>query len=68
MYFGAIGHGGHYVLTLVTLELVLAPEHVFRIQVIFMAASTDADLQDNKHKTAMEMSHRVIHMFYNLHS
>ena len=62
MYFGAIGHGGHYVLTRVTLELVLALEHVFRKQVIFMAASMDADLRDNKHKTAMEMSHQVIHM------
>ena len=62
MYFGAIGHGGHYVLTRVTLELVLALEHVFRKQVIFMAASMDADLRDNKHKTPMEMSHQVTHM------
>ena len=67
MYFGAIGHGGHYVLTLVTLELVLALEHVFQKQVISMAASMDADLQDNKRKTAMGMSHRVIHMSYNLY-
>ena len=54
MYFGPIGHGGHYVLTLVTLELVLALEHVFQTQMIFMAASMDVDLQDNKLKTAME--------------
>ena len=67
MYFGPIGHGGHYVLTLVTLELVLALEHVFQKQVISMAASMDADLQDNRRKTAMGMSHRVIHMSYNLY-
>ena len=67
MYFGPIGHGGHYVLTLVTLELVLALEHVFQKQVISMAASMDADLQDNKHKTAMGMFHQVIHMSYNIY-
>ena len=67
MYFGPIGHGGHYVLTLVTLELVLALEHVFQKQVISMAASMDADLQDNRRKTVMGMSHRVIHMSYNLY-
>ena len=54
MYSGATGHGGHYVLTLVTPELVLALEHVFQTQMIFMAASMDVDLQDNKLKTAME--------------
>ena len=67
MYFGPIGHGGHYVLTLVTLELVLALEHVFQKQVISMAASMDADLQDNNRKTAMGMSHRVINMSNNLY-